>query len=193
MHCGRESDKSKLKAFKLRSFYLTQRVWKKMERKHWKRKIILNNNEGSEEKETLYNTYPDFKKQPWVSLLSKSENRLSSFLEVLQRNCPGGTNQKNQPVGPQGVRPWGGLWERGRWAPGLRGTLTLLLAFAPRVCRHRSFIECSSGSWHELSVLRLHTLGHGCCTHSLVSLAAESWHRFSSVSVFQCPTICAPE
>ena len=106
MHCSRESDNSKLKTFKLRSFYLTQWVWKKMERKHWKRKIILNNNESSEEKETLYNTYPDFKKQPWVSLLSKSENRLSSFLEVLWRNMQVALEEQTRKTSPWVHRVW---------------------------------------------------------------------------------------
>lgn len=95
------------------------------------------------------------RKKPYIILTQISRNNLGLPFSLSLKtgcpaswkffkkyaNCPGETNQKNQPVGPQGVGPGGGPWERGRLAPRLRGALTLLLAFAPQVCRHRSFIE----------------------------------------------------
>lgn len=66
-------------------------------------KTIYYNDEGAEEKEIINNTYPDFKKQPWTSPLSKSENRLFSFLKVLQKITQIALEEqtrKTNPVGP---------------------------------------------------------------------------------------------
>ena len=163
-------------------------------------KIILNNDKGSEEKETLNNTYPDFKKQPWASPLSLKTGCPASwrfFGEICK--FPWRSKPEKQAHGSIGC----GIWrrpvgKRDRLARGSGLTLLPLLPYyhyyhssgpsPPQVCRQLPFTGHSPGAVHGLSVLSPCTLSRGCYTGSLVSLAVEGRHRIYSISVFWCPT-----